>query len=35
MKAWTTRDGVLRGGSRFSKTKLHALLTNVAYSGRV
>jgi site-specific DNA recombinase len=35
MKAWTTRDGVLRGGSRFSKTTLHALLTNVAYSGRV
>jgi len=35
MKAWTTRDGVQRGGSRFSKTTLHALLTNVAYSGRV
>jgi len=35
MKTWTTRDGVHRGGSRFSKTTLHALLTNVAYSGRV
>ncbi len=35
MKAWTTRDGVQRGGSSFSKTTLHALLTNVAYSGRV
>lgn len=35
MKSWTTRNGVLRGGSRFSKTTLHALLTNVAYSGRV
>jgi site-specific DNA recombinase len=35
MKAWTTRDGVPRGGSRFSKTTLHALLTNVAYVGRV
>jgi site-specific DNA recombinase len=35
MKAWTTRDGVQRGGSQFSKTTLHALLTNVAYSGRV
>jgi site-specific DNA recombinase len=35
MKAWTTRDGVQRGGSRFSKTTLHALLTNVAYVGRV
>jgi site-specific DNA recombinase len=35
MKAWTTRDGVERGGSRFSKTTLHALLTNAAYTGRV
>jgi site-specific DNA recombinase len=35
MKTWTTRDGVQRGGSRFSKTTLHALLTNVAYVGRV
>src|ERR1700737_4480764 len=35
MKAWNTRDGVQRGGSRFIKTTLHALLTNVAYVGRV
>ncbi len=34
-KAWTTRDGLQRGGSRFSKTTLHALITNVAYVGRV
>ena len=35
MKRWTTREGHLRGGSRFSKTTLHALLTNVTYTGRV
>jgi len=35
MKTWITRDGVRRGGARFSKTTLHALLTNVAYVGRV
>jgi site-specific DNA recombinase len=35
MKTWTTRDGVRRGGSRFTKTTLHTLLTNVAYVGRV
>ena len=35
MKVWTTRDGVQRGGSRFSKTTLYTLLTNVAYAGRV
>jgi site-specific DNA recombinase len=29
MKAWTTRDGRQQGGSRFSKTTLHALLRNV------
>jgi site-specific DNA recombinase len=35
MKTWTTRDGVRRGGSRFTKTTLHSLLTDVAYVGRV
>jgi site-specific DNA recombinase len=35
MKAWTTRKGRARGGSRFSKTTLHALLTNAIYTGRV
>jgi site-specific DNA recombinase len=35
MKAWTTRKGVQRGGSPFSKTTLHGLLTNVAYIGKV
>jgi len=35
MKAWTTRDGRNRGGSKFSKTTLHNLLTNVIYTGRV
>jgi site-specific DNA recombinase len=35
MKTWNTRGGVRRGGSRFTKTTLHALLTNVAYVGRV
>jgi site-specific DNA recombinase len=35
MKTWTTRDSLRRGGSRFTKTTLHALLTNVAYVGRV
>jgi site-specific DNA recombinase len=35
MKAWTTREGIQRGGSRFSKTTLHTLLTNPVYVGRV
>ena len=35
MKAWTTREGIQRGGSPFSKTTLHGLLTNVAYIGKV
>ncbi len=35
MKAWTTRKGVQRGGSPFTKTTLHALLTNVVYIGKV
>jgi len=35
MKSWTTRKGRERSGSRFSKTTLHSLLTNVAYTGIV
>jgi site-specific DNA recombinase len=35
MKAWTTRDGQARGGSLFTKSTLHNLLTNVVYVGRV
>jgi site-specific DNA recombinase len=35
MKRWTTRKGRTRGGSRFNKTTLHNLLTNVTYTGRV
>lgn len=35
MKAWTTREGHARGGSHFTKTTLHSLLTNVIYTGRV
>ena len=35
MKTWTTREGHQRGGSLFSKTTLHSLLTNVIYTGRV
>jgi len=34
-KRWTTRKGLERGGSPFSKTNLHQLLTNVAYTGKV
>ncbi len=35
MKAWITRQGRSSGGSRFTKTTLHNLLTNVIYTGRV
>ncbi len=35
MKTWTTRAGSQSGGSRFTKTTLHNLLTNVIYTGRV
>jgi len=35
MKAWTTREGRETGGSRFTKTTLHNLLTNINYTGRV
>ena len=35
MKGWTTRKGIQRGGSPFTKTTLHKLLTNVVYVGKV
>ncbi|MBI5763670.1 MAG: recombinase family protein [Planctomycetes bacterium] len=34
-KAWKTRKGVERGGYAFDKCRLHSLLTNVIYSGKV
>ncbi len=34
-KSWRTRKGQQRGGRPFTKTGLHRLLTNVAYTGRV
>lgn len=34
-KAWTTRDGRPRGGLPFDKTRLHALLTNPIYIGKL
>ena len=34
-KRWTTRKGHERGGKPFTKTNLHKLLTNVAYTGKV
>ena len=34
-KQWTTKKGAAKGGSRFDKTGLHHLLTNVAYAGKV
>jgi site-specific DNA recombinase len=34
-KRWTTRKGRERGGMPFTKTRLHHLLTNVAYLGKV
>jgi site-specific DNA recombinase len=35
MKRWTTKDGLTRGGKPFTKGALHALLTNVIYTGKV
>jgi len=35
MKRWTTREGRLHGGAKFTKTTLYNLLTNVTYTGRV
>jgi site-specific DNA recombinase len=34
-KRWVTRKGPERGGRPFTKTRLHELLTNVTYVGRV
>jgi len=34
-KAWTTRDGRKRGGLPFDKCRVHNLLTNVLYAGKV
>lgn len=34
-KAWTTRDGRGRGGLPFDKCRVHKLLTNVLYVGKV
>jgi site-specific DNA recombinase len=34
-KSWRTKKGHQRGGRPFTKTGLHRLLTNVAYTGRV
>ena len=34
-KRWTTEDGKVRGGKPFTKGTLHAILTNVIYTGMV
>ncbi len=34
-KAWVTRKGRKLGGQPFTKTKLHALLTNPLYAGKI
>ncbi len=34
-KRWTTRKGRVRGGRPFTKTRLHQLLTNVVYTGKL
>jgi site-specific DNA recombinase len=34
-KTWTTRDGAQRGGLPFQKNRLHHLLTNVTYLGKI
>jgi len=34
-KTWTTRGGARRGGLPFDKCRLHNLLTNVLYTGKV
>jgi len=34
-KRWMTRKGQLRAGQTFTKTRLHRLLTNVTYAGKV
>jgi site-specific DNA recombinase len=34
-KQWTTAEGNIRGGKRFTKASLHGLLTNAIYTGMV
>ena len=34
-KRWTTRNGIVVGGHPFKKARLHHLLTNVTYRGKV
>lgn len=34
-KRWTTEDGKVRGGKPFTRSSLHATLTNVLYTGMV
>jgi site-specific DNA recombinase len=34
-KVWTTKKGVRRGGLMFQKNRLHHLLTNVTYIGKI
>jgi site-specific DNA recombinase len=34
-KRWTTEEGKVRGGKRFTKASLHGLLTNAVYTGMV
>ena len=34
-KRWTTEDGKVRGGKPFTRGSLHAILTNVLYTGMV
>jgi site-specific DNA recombinase len=35
LKQWVTQKGILYGGSSFTKSSLHGMLTNVAYIGQV
>lgn len=35
MKSWITREGKQAGGKPFTKNRLHNLLTNIAYTGKV
>lgn len=34
-KVWTTKKGISRGGEPFQKNRLHHLLTNVTYIGKI
>jgi site-specific DNA recombinase len=35
LKRWTTRDGRIAGGKAFTRPRLHQLLTNIIYTGRI